>query len=336
MYEGQQCPVCKEQFVSGDDIVVCPQCGAPHHRACFEKNGECAFESKHSSNFVYEKENTQSDNFVEQFEAEVNGSQNHSEHKDGDYCKCCGAKLIEGSEFCIYCGQKKNSPVSNVSVSPTFCGKDPMGGIDAKEKIETSTARELAESVRINSDKYIPKFKKLASRKSKLSWSWSAAFFGRYYYFFRKMYFAGIVLIALQIMATQLINMFMGDPITDFIKLVGPIYESGSYSAMQAEVMKILQVPENRTVILYAAIASFSPLLFNFVFAPFSNLMYLRTCEKRILKAKDFYEKSGQSMGISYHLDIVRRGGISIMGILLAYFAASAVSFVISWLVSLF
>ena len=33
------CPVCQKRFVLGDDVVVCPECGAPHHRECFEQNG---------------------------------------------------------------------------------------------------------------------------------------------------------------------------------------------------------------------------------------------------------------------------------------------------------
>ena len=28
------CPVCGETFQNGDDVVVCPECGAPHHREC--------------------------------------------------------------------------------------------------------------------------------------------------------------------------------------------------------------------------------------------------------------------------------------------------------------
>ena len=49
-----KCPVCKKQFVSGDDIVVCPECGAPHHRECYEQNGKCFFEDKHSEDFSFE------------------------------------------------------------------------------------------------------------------------------------------------------------------------------------------------------------------------------------------------------------------------------------------
>ena len=36
-----KCPVCNKQFKESDDIVVCPDCGAPHHRECWEKEGKC-------------------------------------------------------------------------------------------------------------------------------------------------------------------------------------------------------------------------------------------------------------------------------------------------------
>ena len=41
----QQCALCKESFVPGDEIVICPEDGARHHVACWEANGFkcCAF-----------------------------------------------------------------------------------------------------------------------------------------------------------------------------------------------------------------------------------------------------------------------------------------------------
>ena len=31
-YKNKKCVVCKELFSDYDDIVVCPECGAPYHR----------------------------------------------------------------------------------------------------------------------------------------------------------------------------------------------------------------------------------------------------------------------------------------------------------------
>ena len=53
-----KCPVCEEQFKKGDDIVVCPECGTPHHRECYENIGHCFNKDKHSEDFVFEAKDT--------------------------------------------------------------------------------------------------------------------------------------------------------------------------------------------------------------------------------------------------------------------------------------
>lgn len=47
LYENNSCPVCGKQFQPGDDIVTCPECGTPHHRACYRELGHCAHQALH-------------------------------------------------------------------------------------------------------------------------------------------------------------------------------------------------------------------------------------------------------------------------------------------------
>lgn len=47
-FEGYICPVCMKKFTKNDDIAVCPECGTPHHRECYLKNGKCAMEGIHA------------------------------------------------------------------------------------------------------------------------------------------------------------------------------------------------------------------------------------------------------------------------------------------------
>lgn len=35
----QQCALCKEEFIAGDSIVICPEDGSRHHTHCWEANG---------------------------------------------------------------------------------------------------------------------------------------------------------------------------------------------------------------------------------------------------------------------------------------------------------
>lgn len=50
-----KCPVCDKQFKKGDDVVVCPECGTPHHRECYEKEGHCHFADRHGADFSLKK-----------------------------------------------------------------------------------------------------------------------------------------------------------------------------------------------------------------------------------------------------------------------------------------
>lgn len=59
-YKGVSCPVCGQPFQEGDDIVVCPECGAPHHRACYKQLGHCAMEQQlHPQHLSWQNPNDQ-------------------------------------------------------------------------------------------------------------------------------------------------------------------------------------------------------------------------------------------------------------------------------------
>ncbi|MGN1195963.1 MAG: RING finger protein, partial [Acutalibacteraceae bacterium] len=55
-YENLICPGCGEVFKEGDDVVVCPECGTPQHRQCYEKNGGCVNAALHEQGFVWKDE----------------------------------------------------------------------------------------------------------------------------------------------------------------------------------------------------------------------------------------------------------------------------------------
>ncbi|MFP3903147.1 MAG: RING finger protein [Armatimonadota bacterium] len=38
---GKTCPFCRFPIKPGENIVVCPECGVPHHADCWEENGGC-------------------------------------------------------------------------------------------------------------------------------------------------------------------------------------------------------------------------------------------------------------------------------------------------------
>ena len=53
-FKGCNCVACRQPLKPEDDIVVCPDCGAPYHRACYEKLGHCQFEAQHGPDFEWQ------------------------------------------------------------------------------------------------------------------------------------------------------------------------------------------------------------------------------------------------------------------------------------------
>ena len=52
-FTGCPCSVCGKTLTDTDDIVVCPDCGAPYHRACYEKQGACVYAARHGTGFEW-------------------------------------------------------------------------------------------------------------------------------------------------------------------------------------------------------------------------------------------------------------------------------------------
>ena len=52
-YYGCPCEGCGEPLTLKDDIVVCPDCGAPYHRTCYEKLGRCIHSPAHAAGYEW-------------------------------------------------------------------------------------------------------------------------------------------------------------------------------------------------------------------------------------------------------------------------------------------
>ena len=202
-YTGVKCPVCSKKFVRDDDIVVCPLCGAPHHRGCYFEKNECAFTADHLSGKEW-RPPTPETPFAKAADDTLS-------------CPSCGAANLSGAIFCQICGKRMASGDSRQGVCPTPPEGPPQGGfpwgsagmynfqLDPKaliygglspdEKIEDETVRDLAMYVGQNSVYYLPRFKSIDRESRTLSFNFAALLFGFLYYFYRKMYLIGVLLL---------------------------------------------------------------------------------------------------------------------------------------------
>lgn len=92
-YTGNVCPGCNEAFNDGDDVVVCPECGTPQHRECFEKENKCVCSHLHGEAYSWQG--------VTKKEAPL-----LKEKKETIPCPNCGYGNEVGTTVCKQCGMK--------------------------------------------------------------------------------------------------------------------------------------------------------------------------------------------------------------------------------------
>lgn len=175
-HENEKCPVCDRFFTADDDIVICPKCGTPHHRSCYNELGHCANKEKHGSGFEYKP---------------AEAKEIKQEKTDGD--------SKENQTVVL------NIPFSNIN-------NTDFSTADGTEKIDGKDVKDVAAVVGANAKRFVPKFVK----NKKASWNWGAFFFGGYYLFFRKMVKQGIIALAALVMVNLVVSGFFIEEYNQF------------------------------------------------------------------------------------------------------------------------
>lgn len=195
--EGTSCARCKAYLFSEDDIVYCPECGAPHHRECYSALGHCALEELHGTELEYSRKKVAEAREKIQEKAEKKQSESESQAQY-TVCQMCGERYAVNEKCCPKCSAPNFSKVSG------FGSFDFLGGVPADYKLdENVTAEDAKRFVAANTHRYIPKFAILTAKK-KISWNWMAFFFPCEWMLSRKMFKNGIIVGILSIMATLL------------------------------------------------------------------------------------------------------------------------------------
>ena len=216
-YTGAECPVCSKHFAAQDDIVVCPACGAPHHRACYMQQGHCAFEQNHGTGKTWKSPAENTEQAVPPEQAAAGRADGVAgEETAAKYCGQCGAKNPEGGIFCTRCGVRfgyeptsadsapqnrhggtRHNPYANPYGMYTASAPESYGGVAANTAIAGVSAHDLALYIGPSAGHYISTFQKVEETNSNFSFNASAMAFGPFYYFYRRMYSLGLIMLAL-------------------------------------------------------------------------------------------------------------------------------------------
>ena len=190
-YYGCPCEGCGKPLTLQDDIVVCPDCGAPYHRDCYEKLGRCIHSAAHAAGYEWK--------FPYQ-ESELCTCPACGERtlRSEEHCRCCGAVLPpEGAEEPA---DRSEDPGEGSFDYSSFYRQfqetgtppaDPMkqayeAAFGKEEAMDGIPCADWASYIGPASPAYMNTYCRMQLAHSKVSMSFSALLFGPFYFFYRK------------------------------------------------------------------------------------------------------------------------------------------------------
>lgn len=198
-YVGETCPVCGKKFTPEDDIVVCPDCGTPHHRGCYAQLGHCAHQDKHGEGWKYGQK------------AEGSPRPEEPQPRQGIVCNRCGTVNDPDGLFCVLCGndliQNQGGPAGNGQRNDipngVFRTTSTYQEVRPDATIDDIPVKDFAAYLGSNQGYFIPKFEKFANNRP-VSFNFCALIFPQFYYLYRKMYGLGILFLILDLLGSVL------------------------------------------------------------------------------------------------------------------------------------
>lgn len=349
-YNNQPCAGCGKHFHEGNDIVVCPVCATPQHRECWQTEGHCVNESLHSPDFVWKpRESVQLDDTAESNKkCHICGAENLS---DALHCGNCGALLSGESEEnsakekeCRFCGEI--NPASNRLCSKCgapllfennfFQDNIYMRGVDAPEDeaLGSTTVGNAAYFIQNSAKRYIPKFRRIASG-GKISFNWAAFLFAPWWFFFRKLYKAGAIILVLMTSITLMTYNYQSQVAEVSQTMAGRFAEiQEQYKDVTDE--KLLDEATEKLNAVYtefvsqvkkplaviAAVTFFEHLICGFI----ANLIYYKRMNQIIDKVKEANAPDEIKKSL-----IIRAGGVSFISLAAGFFGGELLTSVISY-----
>ncbi len=324
---GTRCMVCSEKFTFEDDVVICPECGTPYHRACYEKSGSCVNTALHKSGGTWKPS----------YDVGSDGAENSE-----TVCAFCGYTNPPLTLFCRRCGMPapgihsdangmeqrydgvninddpdayNRNANSGMFIDPFFVNfSDPLCGLSPDEDFDGVKLAELGDHVGTNTHYYIPLFKQFKELGRKFSLNFPAMLFPEFYFAYRKMPLMAVLALILKVIAAlpQFIYLFSGTSDFGILSVFASQFDVRS-AAFRGVVML-------GTAISYAAM---------FTFGMFGNRLYYDHSLKHIKKLKELFG------GMAPRDVITKKGGTSAL-LLVLFICIEALPYAAMYLIRFF
>ena len=183
-YYGCPCEGCGKPLTLQDDIVVCPDCGAPYHRVCYEKLGQCIHRPAHAAGYEWKFP-------YEESQLRTCPSCGERTLRDEETCRCCGAVLPpRGRSLLLPAAAVKRlstTPRCTVSSALPLTRRRSFEDAFGKEaKMDGIDRQDWLDYIGPAAPAYLAAYSRMQLQKSKVSMSFSALLFGPFYFFYRK------------------------------------------------------------------------------------------------------------------------------------------------------
>ena len=303
-YDNVRCPYCNKPFDADSDVVVCPECGTPHHRECYNEHGKCANEHKHAENFVWENP------LAEAKPSEEDNKRAQQENTADN--------TVPNFADMTNMNSAPNGTIPMMEVDANGNARPVYRVIQGSEKLGENTVDDYAKVIQKNVHKYIPKFLVMEKTNGKVAVNWAAFFFGPLWLFYRKMYKYGIIAMVL-IMLFPMI--FIGDVVKygeTYANIYGEMAQVMTSDADMTEEElnnKMNDITEKMPIAPVAlSISNSIEFAICFLLGLFGNSLYKKHCQEVLKKMKQ--------KGVSEEEKpkyLKRAGGRSLWPVLFAY-----------------
>lgn len=250
------CAYCQARLFEEDDVVWCPECGAPHHRACWQSLGHCARQERHGQ----------------------------PEPEEPDVAP---EEPVEDS-----------APEPPQGASPFFppgfadSAFDPYAGVDPEGEMEGLPVAEVATFVRINTRRYIPRFRRMCDTGRKVSWNVGGFLFGSIWLLYRKCYtegFAALVATLVSYLAAVPFNRVLNQAAEATLGLLTQAQMSDPVAVGQAQTAMMQQLLATVSVwqVLLALAGAALWVAIHLLTGLFGDRIYLRRCLDKVARIRE-------------------------------------------------
>lgn len=281
---GEKCPVCNNRFTADDDVVVCPECGAPHHRECYKIENKCAYDEHHGTGYKWERSSAAEEKNIQ---AEVISA-----------CPECGAINRVSDETCTRCGSRLHTDAhgefhsqqeqrsSQGAYQDVFRGAETANGqetmfsflgFDPNEDMGGATLTEVSGFVKTNILYYLPIFKRMKDLGTKISFNLTCLIFPNLYFANRKMWLWAIIATILEVICS----------LPSLIVVMADMSSNGAFAIPGADVLAEFVSNHENDLFFFNEVFSMAFWVVKIVCCLFGNWLYYRFTLSSLKKLRE-------------------------------------------------